>query len=204
MDKLSAKQECSKHGSSVHLPIPRFAEENELYRKHFGKQAIWLDISYEDSDGLKSVSGHSFTYLLQTSMVEFMDINEYKWMKFDSTNKFDYHEVVLTKSGQWMLKDENEPIDSICVYNIIPDQSCLTCADKDFCRFNKKETLTIECVCPYMKGGDFCEIDLCQTHCQNNGKCQYNENTKAIDCRCEYPFHGEKCEKKSKYTGYMG
>ena len=199
MNKFDAKQKCSKFGSSVHLPIPRFAEENKFYQQHFGKKSFWLDISHE-FDGLKSASGHSFTNRLQTSYHEFKDLNKYRWMKFNSSNKFDNHEVIMTKSGQWILIDENEPIDSICIYNIVPDPSCLTCADKDFCRFNDEERKTIECVCPDMKVGDFCEIDLCQTHCQNNGKCQYNDYTKAIDCLCEFPFHGEKCEKISKYT----
>ena len=207
MNKLTAKKECSKFGNSVHLPIPRFAEENTFYQKHFGKKSFWLDISYQDSDSLKSAFGHSFTYQMRISTGpqggtrwEFKDFNKYKWMKFNATKKFDNHEVIMTKTGQWMLIDENESIDSICVYNILPHQNCLTCTDKDFCRFNDKAKQTTECVCPDMKDGDFCEINICQTHCQNNGYCEYNDKTKAIDCLCEFPFYGEKCENKSEYT----
>ena len=38
-----AKEECSKSGASVHLPIPRFLEENEFYRIHFGSEGLRLN-----------------------------------------------------------------------------------------------------------------------------------------------------------------
>ena len=76
----------------------------------------------------------------------------------------------------------------------VPDESCLTCADKDFCRFKDKTKQKTECVCPDMNEGDFCEISLCQTHCQNDGYCELNVQTNAIDCLCQYPFRGKKCE----------
>ena len=124
MNKAKAREECSKYGESVHLPIPRFAEENKFYQKHFGKRSLWLDISYEDSDGLTSASGHSFTAQVQTAFGS-KDYNKYKWINSNITNKFDNHEVIMTKNGQWLLIDENESIDSICVYNIVRYKTCL-------------------------------------------------------------------------------
>ena len=36
MARNDARKNCSSFGSSVHLPIPRFIEEYEFYRAHFG------------------------------------------------------------------------------------------------------------------------------------------------------------------------
>ena len=36
MARNDARTNCSSFGSSVHLPIPRFIEEYEFYRAHFG------------------------------------------------------------------------------------------------------------------------------------------------------------------------
>ena len=45
----------------------------------------------------------------------------------------------------------------------VPDETCLTCADKDFCRLKDKTKQKAECVCPDMNEGDFSEISLWQT-----------------------------------------
>ena len=36
MARNDARKNCSSFGSTVHLPIPRFFEEYEFYRAHFG------------------------------------------------------------------------------------------------------------------------------------------------------------------------
>ena len=42
--KIEAQQLCSKYGDSVHLPIPRFKDENDFYHNHFSVESLWLDI----------------------------------------------------------------------------------------------------------------------------------------------------------------
>ena len=39
MTRKDGKKTCSSFGSSVHLPIPRFREELEFYKAHFGFNA---------------------------------------------------------------------------------------------------------------------------------------------------------------------
>ena len=44
------------------------------------------------------------------------------------------------KDGQWRLveKPDSYMMDSVCVYNIMPDEKCSKCADADFCRFTDR------------------------------------------------------------------
>ena len=48
MTRNDAKTTCSSFGSSIHLPKPRFLEEFNFYRIHFGVG----DSSYNDPEGL--------------------------------------------------------------------------------------------------------------------------------------------------------
>ena len=213
---------CSNEGDAVHLPIPRFEEENEFYRVHFGEESLRLDIFRDAYDGLKTADGHYFIKYIKTFedydhqyQYKPVNINNYDWVNF--TNELHRPEillqrteflpdseilpvvgkksVVMTYTGEWMLAEENELINSVCVYNIIPDHSCSKCRDKDFCRYTGNARDETICICQNMLNGEHCEIDSC-SHCQNGGYCQIDDLTNQTHCVCPYPFHGDNCESK--------
>ena len=85
-----AKNLCStlspgEETNSVHLPIPRFQEENEFYKTHFGDEGLWLDVSYDVNEGLKSADGHSFIKYVRSFVThksnETLTYNEYEEWK---------------------------------------------------------------------------------------------------------------------------
>ena len=91
--RLAAKNLCSpqSHGdANVHLPIPRFHEENEFYKTHFGYEGLWLDVSYDVNEGLKSTDGHSFIKYVRSFVTDkYDDKFDYdKWM--DSNIGYDH------------------------------------------------------------------------------------------------------------------
>ena len=203
MKKITAKQTCSKYGDSVHLPIPRFADENEFYRTHFGETNLWLDITYTPEIGYESASGHSFMEEVKTVSDGKKNFNKYEWMDNISLDNSDSHNIVMTNKGRWSAVSETEEFDSVCIYNLIPDKKCSKCLDKDFCRFTDRTKQRIECVCPKDKKGKFCKTNSCLSHCQNRGYCQLNDRTEEIDCICRYPFQGKKCETSKKFFIYQ-
>ena len=139
-----AKRLCSLYGDSVHLPIPRFEDENEFYLKYFAGDTLWLDIS-KISDGFsiptyKSPHGQLFARPANT------------WIN----SGFEY--VILTEDGEWKTTDGLNQRNSLCVLNIPPHDNCSKCYDKAFCRFTKQSRQETECVCPLDREGEFCEI----------------------------------------------
>ena len=310
--RKAAKNLCSRlspgeETNSVHLPIPRFHEENEFYKTHFGSsgqntdlditldEGLWLDVSYDVNEGLKSADGHSFikyvrsfvtdkynetfdywewrdsnigydhrggddvSYLLSLIDIfdedrrdysrksdviaeEFIEIKKYDWINLTDMNvtgyfidegekyvymadestvyggmkKYEWEKYVfMTNTGEWQWINENEAdiaeneagyrygiygneeYDTVCVYNIIPDE-CSECSEESFCRYTDSET---ECDCQKMTKGEYCEIDSC-SQCQNGGFCKINNITPdgtnpdhdEIKCICPYPFHGDYCQ----------
>ena len=296
--RSAAKDLCSDISPKVHLPIPRFEKENEFYKTHFGDEGLWLDVSYDVNEGLKSADGHSFikyvrsfvtdkynetfdywewrdsnigydhrggddvSYLLSLIDIfdedrrdysrksdviaeEFIEIKKYDWINltdmnvtgyfidegekyvymaytdesipgYGGTKKYEWERYVfMTNTGEWKWINENEadiPVDeygyrigiygneeydTVCVYNIIPDE-CSECSEESFCRYTDSET---ECDCQKMTKGEYCEIDSC-SQCQNGGFCKINNippdgtnpDHDEIKCICPYPFHGDYCE----------
>ena len=47
-----AKQLCSNEGEFVHLPIPRFPEENQFYQTFFATEGLWLGVSDAIEEGV--------------------------------------------------------------------------------------------------------------------------------------------------------
>lgn len=45
-NRRDAEKICSDDGA--HLPFPRFAEEQEFYKVHFGDESLWLDVYYDE------------------------------------------------------------------------------------------------------------------------------------------------------------
>ena len=197
--RSQAKLICANGGDAVHLPIPRFEDENEFYRSHFADENLWLDVSNIDNDGLKTSKGHYFIKYVYT-FTEETHVNSYNWTNFNPKTHSDYSfaensQVVMTSSGEWMLAGEDELHDSVCVYNIPPDHSCSKCRDEAFCRFTLSAREETTCVCQNRFSGEHCEIDSC-SHCQNGGYCQWDDLTNENQCVCPAPFYGENCESK--------
>ena len=216
--RSEAKYLCKYDGA--HLPYPRFVEENDFYRIHFVNESIWLDVENDPNVGLSNVDGHFYIRYFRsyTDKPNWMDESDgrpvsdvsfknYNWVGFSdihypSSNLYNNGEVskevimVDKDNGGWILAYENELIETVCVYNIMPDESCSKCPDEKFCRFTGSEREETICVCPETKTGDHCEIDLC-ARCQNGRFCEINDKTNEIQCKCPYPFYGENCEKVS-------
>ena len=200
MKRNDAKHSCSNYGESVHLPIPRFRSEVEFYQNHFGNESLWLGLSDVKRDGLYETD-HQATILHFVVNRPEGEISgsKYDWMNTSLALNSDLNGVKLSSTGYWQMEDENESeLDSICVYNIIPDE-CEKCRDKNFCRSTDRSRSTVECICPTVNGGDElsdnCEINLCEgLQCLNGGQCYLNDLTKKAECFCLYPFHGKECE----------
>lgn len=197
LDRQTARKKCSKYGDSVHLPIPRFSEENEFYRLYFGDESLWLDISYNSSDGgLKSALGHLFTHQLKT-ISGVVDIPKYDWIRFNSTDKPGMLQVKLTNTGAWSITDDLEIMDSVCIFNVKPDQYCSKCPDEAFCRHKNGITEKLHCTCPDWREGEFCESESTSyfnSYCQNGGYTIFNDRTREKECVCPSPYQGITCQ----------
>ena len=198
LDRLAAKNLCSTFSDNVHLPIPRIHEENEFYKTHFGDEGLWLDMTYDANDGIKSANGHSFIRYVHSftdkydqednqdenfmTTEKFVEIKYHDWVNLTNNHAGIFSEwgekyVFMTNNGNWEWVDykvnaENEEYDAVCVYNIIPEE-CSECKEESFCQYTDSGRKKTECVCQKTTEGEYCEIDLC-SHCQNGGFCKVN------------------------------
>ena len=204
--RAEAKRLCHAYGDLVHLPIPRFQEENEFYRKHFADETLWLDISrepsqeyeydlYEDNHGhYKSSYGQLFVRRIKTFLKNEY-VENYDWINF-TKNGSDY--VILTEDGHWETTNENIPRNSVCVMHMLLHENCSNCPDEAFCRLTTQTGKKTECVCPIDRDGELCQNNLC-SHCKNGGYCKlYDDDSNQFDCVCPIPFYGENCTKTEK------
>ena len=202
LTRIEAKQKCSTFGDSVHLPIPRFFEENEFYKVYFGNEGLWLGMSDSEEDGVfKSDDGYILHRLLKNIARE-IRISQFEWknISINLSSNPNLNGIKMTKTGNWVIEDEDTVRhNSVCIYNIIPDD-CSKCAIKEFCRYKDASVIENECICPVMTRGKFCEKHLCE-HCLNGGQCINNKKTDKNDCVCPYPYHGKHCE-LSTYSLY--
>ena len=235
---------CSADGPHVHLPIPRFHDENEFYRTLFGQlttdwgvyggrdwEGMWLDVTFNANKGVQSAKGHTYIKYTRTlSDVEYQEIDKTEWeylaeikyhdwinlSLYGMGQQFGEKNVRMDEYGEWVpldwdkfnfwgdpMEDDYHNLDTVCVFNIIPDSSCSKCQDESFCRYRDSERKETECVCQKISEGEFCEIDLC-SQCQNGGYCDVERtrddhgiSKNEIQCICPYGFYGEKCECKS-------
>ena len=199
MTKNTAKQICSKFGDSVHLPVPRFQDENEFYRTHFGETNLWLDITYDAEKRYRSAFGYTLTEQIHSVSAGKLGFDKYEWMNITALNSSVSHNAVMANKGHWYAANESELFDSVCIYNIIPNEKCSKCLHKDFCRFTDRTKQKTKCICPKNMEGQFCKTNTCRSHCQNRGYCQKNDQTKEMDCFCRYPFQGRKCETSKNF-----
>ena len=172
-DRYQAKQLCSSEGNAVSLPMPRFEEENEFYRVYFGDVSLWLN-ALDDVRGVRDETNDHY-YMAQHALIHanynqfekttgnmmaIFDIpylnakdpraKYYDWVKMDLTSRFDegldfLNGVTMTYTGEWKSVDLDQMVNTICVYNIIPE-SCSKCPEQFFCRYqdNRIETECIE------------------------------------------------------------
>ena len=178
LSRDSAKMACSKRGENVHLPTPRFPEENDFYRTHFGNVSLWIDIT----DMVTVVRNISDNVI----------IKNFDWINLNVTDESFSIDFMLTGTGQWEGAKKDILIDSICVKNIQPERGCSRCSNDALCRFTDFTRNATDCNCPSHREGLNCEIDLCSV-CQNNGFCKISE-TNQVECICSRPFDGKHCE----------
>ena len=150
-------------------------------------------MTYNSSTGdIQSDFGHLFSRGIQT-MTGIQSVKSFDWTKCGSTdfNRINHRsDVILAKNGRWETLDKTERVDSVCVYNILPD--CPQCSSEAFCRFTDMTRQQTECVCPVGYEGKFCKIKMCP--CQNQGLCRLNEKSRKLECVCRSPFIGTNCE----------
>ena len=216
--RSEAKKLCSSAGPSVHLPIPRFYEEQEFYKTHFGDENLWLDMTFHFSEGIKSANEHHFIRFVETysklneqddAGIEIAGIEYHEWINlarrngrdafmddFDDFDKWRDQDVFMNNIGEWDWTNETVLFDAVCVYDIFPDESCSKCQNESFCRYKDTSRKETECVCKKTTKGDNCEIDLC-SKCQNGGFCDFKDATNEVQCICSFPFYGEFCQGKS-------
>lgn len=192
MNKTDAEKSCSNRGNSVHLPLPRFEEENNFYQTYFGDDGLWLALSETDQRGIfKNHHGDNLYQIFETIKGE-KTMSKFNWTNTNFTLNTEFNGLKMSSSGEWKQEDQSRLLDTICIYDIIPKR-CSKCLYKDFCRYKDHHKLEVICICPDMTDGDNCEIDLCR-QCLNGGQCLVNEESNEIECICPYPFHGKYCE----------
>ena len=194
MKRNEAKGICSSEGKSVHLPIPRFPEENEFYRVYFGHDKLWLGVSNSNitaSRIFETDEGHLLFGLFTQSFAE-IEVNQFSWINSTATLNSGLNGVSMSKSGQWQGSNENELLDSVCIFNILPE-NCSKCLNQDYCRFKDEHRNEVECICPNSTQGEDCKTNLCP-QCLNGGQCYFNPETRETECACRQPFHGNHCE----------
>ena len=186
--KPEAKQHCSQYGDTVHLPIPTSEKENQFYQTYFTDDKLWLDVSYDDQDSVfKSDFGHSFIQMIETVTVV-QNVSHFEWINFNHSG---HNDIILSSDGQWGTADILNPVNSICVYKIKPEENCTKCFDSSFCQFKDKTRQQTECICSIGRQGDFCRENLCS--CKNGGVCSKE------GCICQRPFFGQECESSNAF-----
>ena len=194
MKRTQAKEMCSREGESVHLPIPRFPEENKFYQVYFGHEKLWLGVSnwYDTVQRIFRTDDGQILFGVLTEFDVKIQINQYGWINGTTVLNSGLNSVSMSNSGQWIGSNEMELLDTVCIFNILPDD-CSKCLNQEYCRYKYGNRDEVECVCPDSTRGDHCEINLC-AQCLNGGQCYNNPETSETECICIHPFHGEKCE----------
>ena len=122
-----------------------------------------------------------------------MSVNQFIWIDTWTNLSLDINLNFGNQSlsGQLEIENEERELDTVCVYDILPD-NCSKCLFKELCRYKDQTKNETECLCPLMTKGENCEIDECP--CLNGGKCYLNDEHNRFECLCPYPFNGKYCE----------
>ena len=202
-NRSEATQFCSKYGDSVHLPIPRFSEENDFYKTHFSHQRIWLGLYDDDNEGIfKTAKGHVYFKQMKTivdqTFSESHTLKNHHWININYTRKYEDKGIAMKPNGEWQMVNENRLLDSFCIFNIKPDENCSKCFDEAFCRFTDSKREKTDCVCPKGRTGEFCEIVL-DIDCENKEDSKTIALKNGTECLCPVPFFGKNCESSKNY-----
>ena len=156
-NRMKAKQLCANEGTEVHLPIPRSPDENEFYRVFFGEENVWLSI-IDDSNGIATdgfdwearSSNKRQTIFVSRNNQEDNPKILHDWIPFKGSlehNESYIKGIQLTKTGQWESIKETDEVNTVCIYNVIPNE-CLNCNDSYFCHYLNEKKHT-ECICKF-------------------------------------------------------
>ena len=80
MGRIEAKEKCLAEGESVHLPIPRFLDENLYYQTYFGSQNFWLGISVSNGTFRSDYYDYEFANSLP-QFTGFKSFTKHDWIK---------------------------------------------------------------------------------------------------------------------------
>ena len=210
--RSAAKDLCSNISPNVHLPIPRFHEENEFYKTHFGDEGLWLDVSYDVNEGLKSVDGHSLIRYVRSFVMDKFENEtsiEYEYTDMDDLFDDDYRsrdliteEFIEIKYHDWIkIADMNMPryfIDGAVFMTNTGDSGewewiNVTEAGNKGETQEKNQLLGIQpkydAVCVYNIIPDEC------SGCSEESFCRYTDSEgKETECVCPQIAEGEYCE----------
>ena len=190
--RLAAKNLCSTLTPHAHLPIPRFYEENEFYKTHFGDEGLWLDISYDANMVIQSVNGHSFIRYVRT----FTDMND--GIEQDLTTD-EFHrnlatteEFVEIKHHDWINftdKDFGYSMDSPILWMGENYVFMTNTGEWEWTNESEDGNEVLDAVCVYNIIPDEC------SKCPEESFCRYTDSErKKTECVCQKMIEGEHCE----------
>ena len=115
MKRTQAKEMCSREGESVHLPIPRFPEENKFYQVYFGHEKLWLGVSnwYDTAQRIFRTDDGQILFGVLTEFDVEIQINQYSWINGTTALNSGLNSVSMSNSGQWIGSDEMELLDTV-------------------------------------------------------------------------------------------
>ena len=187
--RSEAKTLCSTEGPAVHLPIPRFPEEQEFYKTYFADDNLWLDMTYDANEGIKSSNGATFFKFIKTfthlndqkgffenelsqTDEKFAIIKNHEWINLAGGHAgyfstWEEQDVFMNDVGEWDWTDESdEP------------------------RFDESDDVLFDAVCVY----DVIPEEKC-SKCQNESFCRYKDlSRKETECVCKKTTEGVHCE----------
>ena len=86
-------------------------------------------------------------------------INPYhQWINYGDVIDSGENGVAMSRSSLWQGKDENNMLDSVCVFNVIPDE-CSKCPNKNYCRYITGSRTVVEC----MQSKTIFTVFMCKT-----------------------------------------
>ena len=196
--RLDAKNLCSTLSPDeakiqVHLPIPRFKEENEFYKTHFGDKGLWLDVSYYTNEGLRSFDGHLFIRFVRTFIADkYYRRIEYPNIGYNSTaslldgddSTVDNEQFVKIINHNWIdLTDMNSG------YFIgSRDEKYVYMTDSGAWEWIN-ENDEYDAVCVFNIIPDEC------SECSEESFCRYTDSgRKKTECVCQQMTEGKNCE----------
>ena len=200
-----AQKLCSFEGPSVHLPMPRFYEENEFYKTHFGHENLWLDVFYNPLEGVKNANEQWLIRYIErfieinktnTTSETFAEIKYHEWINFagghaevDGEDEFNGHsefdgQAEFNGHAEFDGKDELAEADFKSKVVFMKNNGEWDWTD---------ENVLFDAVCVY----DMTPDEKSCSRCQNDSVCRYKttDNSRSeTECVCQKTSVGFNCE----------